>query len=142
MTVAKPATNPCGTCPYRKDVPSGIWAAEEYEKLKAYDRETWEQPTGLFLCHQHDRNSDRSQLCAGWVACHGPENLLGIRLAPMNGMAARDLAATYEYTTNVPVFNSGHDAAEHGMQDINTPSLEASRAITKITKRRSDLRPG
>ncbi|MCP3426923.1 hypothetical protein NBM05_13125 [Rothia sp. AR01] len=31
-----------------------VWDASEYEKLPAYDRETIEQPTALFYCHQQD----------------------------------------------------------------------------------------
>lgn len=26
-------TEPCETCPYRRDVPSGVWSADEYRKL-------------------------------------------------------------------------------------------------------------
>lgn len=31
----KPPKVPCGTCPYRRDVPAGIWHGEEYAKLPA-----------------------------------------------------------------------------------------------------------
>ena len=27
-------SQPCSSCPYRKDVPSGVWAHHEYEKLR------------------------------------------------------------------------------------------------------------
>ena len=43
---------PCGSCPYRRDVPSGIWEQHEYDKLPEYDGQTWEQNPALFLCHQ------------------------------------------------------------------------------------------
>lgn len=56
---------PCTTCPYRRDVPSGIWAPEEYQKLLAYDRPTMQQPAALFMCHQ-----GAGGLCTGWVQCH------------------------------------------------------------------------
>lgn len=49
--VRGPAPQPCASCPYRRDVPSGIWAAEEYAKLPAYDADTPFQPPHLFLCH-------------------------------------------------------------------------------------------
>jgi hypothetical protein len=37
------AARPCASCPYRKDVPSGIWAAHEYTKLLAYDGDILDQ---------------------------------------------------------------------------------------------------
>ena len=60
-----PARTPCATCPYRTDVPSGVWAPEEYAKLLAYDEETAYQPLSVFLCHQVD-----GRVCAGWAGCH------------------------------------------------------------------------
>ena len=54
----------CASCPYRKDVPSGIWEQSEYDKLPKYDGETWEQAGALFMCHLRD-----GCLCGGWLAC-------------------------------------------------------------------------
>lgn len=34
MTKLTPRKTPCASCPYRKDVPSGVWEASEYEKLR------------------------------------------------------------------------------------------------------------
>lgn len=31
---------PCSACPYRVDVPAGVWAREEYDKLDPYDLPT------------------------------------------------------------------------------------------------------
>ena len=56
---------PCVTCPYRCDVPSGVWAAEEYAKLPEYDAPTWQQPPALFMCHSHPDG-----LCTGWLQSH------------------------------------------------------------------------
>ncbi len=39
---------PCSACPYRQDCPSGVWAADEYQKLIEYDKETSEQPMAVF----------------------------------------------------------------------------------------------
>ncbi|MEV6909068.1 DUF6283 family protein [Amycolatopsis sp. NPDC051071] len=52
-----PAEAPCRSCPYRRDVPSGVWDISEYEKLARYDRDTGEQPTGLFQYHLTDKDS-------------------------------------------------------------------------------------
>lgn len=78
----------CSSCPYRRDVPAGIWHADEYEKLRAYDRDTSEQPMAPFLCHQQD-----GTLCAGWVAVHGM-NLLGLRVGIASGKIRQPLVHT------------------------------------------------
>lgn len=114
----KVAKVPCGSCPYRRDVPSGIWEKHEYDKLPAYDGETWEQDTALFLCHQRD-----GCLCAGWLACHGP-GVLALRLH------AREVdPSVLTYETSVPVFASGAQAREHGIRDIAQPSEKAKRMV-------------
>lgn len=136
----RPAPNPCGSCPYRRDVPSGVWAAHEYEKLKGYDAETPYQPPGIFQCHQSSGpDSDQARLCAGWVGCHG-NGLLALRLAASFGaMDPEELIATLEYETKVPLFNSGAEAAEHGERDIECPSDKAARVIDKVIARRDDV---
>ena len=58
---------PCFGCPYRKDCPSGVWDKSEYQKLEAYDGETYEQPPEIFLCHDGDRTET---LCRGWLDTH------------------------------------------------------------------------
>ncbi len=73
------AMKPCQSCPYRKDVPKGIWDQSEYDKLPRYDLPTYDQPHGVFLCHQQN-----GCLCRGWLDCHG-EGLLAIRLASAIG---------------------------------------------------------
>jgi hypothetical protein len=37
MSINPPAPKPCESCPYRKDVPSGVWSEGEYRKLPQYD---------------------------------------------------------------------------------------------------------
>lgn len=83
--VRGPAPQPCASCPYRRDVASGIWAAEEYAKLPAYDTDTPFQPANLFLCHQTSAGDPRARVCAGWVGCHGSD-LLALRLAASRGI--------------------------------------------------------
>jgi hypothetical protein len=125
------AKAPCKSCPYRRDVPSGVWAAEEYDKLPGYDGEIIDQLSGggtaLFLCHQQD-----GRLCAGWLACHGPSNLLALRL---NGARVAPEAWTYE--TNVPVFTSGSAACEHGKREIDDPGARAERVINRLVRARA-----
>lgn len=116
MTVCKPpAKRPCGSCPYRKDVPAGVWSKEEYEKLPPYDGETFEQPPKMFLCHRQDGHT-----CAGWVATHDMEQNLGFRLSCSQGEATEEwVDAFLDYTTDVPVWESGRAAAEHGLSDMS-----------------------
>lgn len=144
MTTRPPAPRPCASCPYRKDVPSGIWAASEYEKLPRYDADAEPiQALNLFLCHQNDRTDDAARLCAGWVATHGGDNLLAVRLAVAHGTITVDTYnAVCDYRTGIPVFESGAAAAAHGIRDIDDPDSAATRAITKITRRRTDLKTG
>lgn len=115
---------PCGSCPYRKDVPSGIWERNEYDKLPGYDGETWEQTPAIFLCHQRD-----GHLCAGWLACHGPTRLLGLRMA--RGVDP----SVFDYTTDVPVFSSGADARAHGIRDIKNLKPKARKMIAGLVRK-------
>lgn len=124
------AKAPCKSCPYRRDVPSGVWAAEEYDKLPLYDGDMVAQVTAgglaLFLCHQQDGN-----LCAGWLAAHGPDNLLALRL---HGREVKP--EVWEYESPVPVFGTGREAADHGRMDIEAPSQSAVQTIGRLVRGR------
>lgn len=131
IDIHPPAPNPCGSCPYRRDVPSGVWDPEEYRKLPEFDRPTFEQPPSVFLCHQQD-----GRLCAGWTACHDMNESLGLRIAAAMGrIGIEDMATVIHYTTNVPLFDSGTEAAEHGLRDVAEPGPKANRTIAKLSKR-------
>jgi hypothetical protein len=91
----------------------------------------------VFQCHQSERDSDKARLCAGWVACHGPENLLALRLAVISG--ALDDPEVFAYQTDVPLMFSGQDACEHGLADIDDPSAEARELVAKIASGRADI---
>lgn len=133
MRVHAPAPRPCESCPYRRDVPSGVWAADEYAKLPGYDRETPFQPVGVFLCHQHN-----GRVCAGWAGCHDGDELLALRIAAVDGsMTAADIDATIAYRSPVPLFASGAEAAAHGRRDLAEPAPDAQRIATKLARARS-----
>jgi hypothetical protein len=109
-----------------------------YEKLRGYDQPTFAQPVTLWLCHQHDRRSPRRQVCAGWAGCHDGTTLLAVRVALATKLlSVADARAVETYTSPVPLFASGTQAAEHGVADLNTPSLEAVQAIAKVDRRRT-----
>lgn len=124
------AKAPCKSCPYRQDVPSGVWAEEEYDKLPNYDGEIIEQVEkggmGLFMCHQGDGN-----LCAGWLATHGTDNLLALRLH-----GGRVKAEVWGYKSPVPVFSSGAEAAAHGKAEIEEVGPRAQRTIQRLVRKR------
>lgn len=139
MTTRGPAPKPCASCPYRRDVPSGVWHPDEYAKLRRYDEDTSQQPAGLFICHQTDAEHDARRVCAGWVGCHG-DQLLGLRLAAISGaMTQEDILACFNYRSPVPLFDTGADAAEHGTRDALSPSVAAVNAGRKIIRRRRDI---
>lgn len=125
-----PAPRPCDSCPYRSDVPSGIWERSEYEKLPHYDGETFEQPPSTFGCHL---TGDR--LCAGWVGCHDMAESLSMRLAVSSGRitkAAWDAALAY--VSPIPLFSTGAEAARHGLEELDNPSPAADKIIRKLLR--------
>ena len=122
MTHPTPPKVPCGSCPYRRDVPSGIWDKAEYDKLPQYDGETMGQNPSLFMCHQKD-----GCLCGGWLLTHDRNHLLALRLNPVD-------ASVRDYNPGIEVFSSGAEACAHGLRDINKPTDEAIRKIHGIEK--------
>ncbi|MBK3629997.1 hypothetical protein JHN59_35405 [Streptomyces sp. MBT49] len=135
-----PAQRPCESCPYRRDVPAGIWASEEYAKLRRYDADTPDQPTAVFQCHQSDADSVGRRICAGWAGCHDAAQLLALRVAVLDNLIdATTYQATVEYVSPTPLFPTGNEAADHGQTGIDTPTQEARRLINKITRTRNDL---
>lgn len=120
--------SPCEACPYRKDVASGVWAAEEYDKLVEYDRPTCDQPRAIFSCHAAPSN-----ICHGWAVCHsnrGHENeLLALRI---HGIKPPPAA--------VPLFESGEAASRHGKKDISKPKKKAIATMGKLLKKHKRLR--
>lgn len=116
---------PCASCPYRRDVPAGVWDATEYDKLPQYDGETWEQSPALFYCHQQD-----GKLCAGWVACHDTDHLLALRLRPVD-------RSVFTYQSPVPIFATGAEARAHGLSGIEDPDIKARRVIDTLVRKRN-----
>lgn len=128
MTPAVPRPRPCASCPYRRNVPSGVWEASEYAKLPEYDRDTGEQPMAVFNCHQKD-----GTVCAGWLGYRDPSDLLAVRLGLMRG---RLDPSCMDYQTDVLLFSSGAEAAAHGAKDITTPGRAARNTIDKVIRKR------
>jgi uncharacterized protein DUF6283 len=121
---------PCSTCPYRTDVPAGIWAFETYEMLRPYDAPTGEQPYAPFGCH-----STPSQYCHGWAVTHNSRGhafeLLALRLHAPEAEIPK---------SEVIFFGSGNEAADHGQAELEEPSIEARLAVEKLQRRHARLR--
>jgi hypothetical protein len=129
--VKGPAPYPCASCPYRRDVPSGVWHASEYAKLPPFDRETFAQPPAAFFCHQQN-----GHLCAGWVGCHDMDQSLGLRMAAMSGLlAGEEVEKALDYVSPIPLWSSGAEAAAHGIAEVTEPGAEAQRTIGKLVRR-------
>jgi hypothetical protein len=135
MELITPRRRPCTSCPYRRDVPSGLWTAEEYDKLPRFDGSIVEQVVAgagaVFFCHQQD-----GHLCAGWVGCHDMRENLAIRVHP----APIDYDAVLTYESPVVLFGSGAEAAEHGKRDIHHPGPAARRKIGQLLDQRNRRR--
>jgi hypothetical protein len=135
-SMLKAIKRPCPSCPYRKDVPSGIWEGTEYAKLPDYDGDMPEQiekgAIGVFMCHQQN-----GCLCGGWLLTHGPENLLALRLYRMPGSEPLD-PAIFDYDGDgVKCFASGAEAAAHGIRDIENPGTKARKKIDGLVRKQN-----
>lgn len=133
MSVRGPKPWPCASCPYRKDVPSGVWSEEEYAKLPLFDGPTHEQPPLIFTCHQDD-----GHLCSGWCGTHDMDQSMGLRIASLAGTLDREsYEAAVDYSPPVELFESGAAAAAHGMAEVEAPGPDAGRTIHKLRARRT-----
>lgn len=119
-----PRPNPCGQCPYRQDCAPGVWHHDEYEKLKRYDAPTYAQPTEVFMCHLGD-----GHVCSGWLGHADADQLLAVRLGLARGRISPECL---EYKTDVPLFPSGKDAAEHGQQEPDDKSSETIKKLLRL----------
>ena len=127
----KVPARPCPTCPYRKDVPSAVWNEDEYRKLPKYD-DGGEQPLEIFHCHQ-ENSTGIPTVCVGWVGCHGYD-AIGVRLAVSLGAISHDDVAKCE-ATDVPLYETGKEACEAGLEDIEEPSFEARQIVDKLVRK-------
>ena len=124
-------SQPCSSCPYRQDVPSGVWNASEYEKLRDYDNPTGDQPMATFACHATPEHH-----CHGWAVVHtsrGNEfDLLALRIFGYPEIPP----------AGVPLFESGNDAADHGQANITDPSDEAIETTQRLLRKYPRLQRG
>lgn len=125
------APRPCGTCPYRRDTPPGIWDASEYRKLADYDYHPGEVgPLSTFRCHQQTATGVPTA-CRGWLTVHADSH--AVRLAVVQGQVTLDEVAA---EVDVDLYESGAEACTAGLAGIDQPSPLARRKIAKLIDRR------
>ena len=122
----------CSACPYRRDVPSGVWSAAEYDKLTEYDGPIYQQSPTAFSCH-----ATPEHLCHGWAVVHGSgdKELLGLRILSL--MEGEPIEVPPP--GSVPLFDSGAEAAAHGKRDIEHPSDEARATAARLVRKHPRL---
>lgn len=120
------AENPCESCPYRRDVPSGIWHESEYEKLRAYDSDGFDRPLAAFLCH-HSPDMKQQAACRGWLTVH--RETVAVRIAMMTGQVTPDEVYT---EVSAPLFASGNEAADAGIKGVKRPKAKARKVIDRL----------
>ncbi|MFF5639532.1 DUF6283 family protein [Streptomyces sp. NPDC012825] len=82
----------------------------------------------------------QSRICGGWTGCHDRDQLLALRVALADSQITVETAeAIRDYTSPMPLFESGAEAAAHGMRDILAPDPEARRTMNKIVRVRPDV---
>ena len=122
---------PCQSCPYRVSCPSGVWAAEEYEKLRRYDYEydaDGRPELATFLCHLSSRIGET--VCRGWLAVHSDS--LAVRLMQIRGKVTADELRRKPLAR---LYASGNAAADAGLRGIRRPGRNARAMAARLIKR-------
>lgn len=65
-------TQPCKSCPYRKDAPLQLWDKYEFDKLLKQDKEMF---GGNYKCHKNN-----GSCCKGWLINQDKRGLPNINL--------------------------------------------------------------
>jgi len=121
--------SPCATCPYRRDVPAGIWHPTEYAKLAEFDESPG--PLKTFLCH-NSPDTPGDTACRGWLTVH--REGIAVRLGILQGQYSPEevFAEVAE-----PLYSSGKEAAAAGLAGCRRPSAEARRLMRKLARARA-----
>lgn len=123
---------PCSSCPYRKDTPPGVWAAEEYQKLTAFSPADGQVPAlGIFLCHQTNATGVET-ICRGWLSVE--RDSVAVRLALIRGQVT---VGQVEAAVGVPLYPDGATAARVGLGGVKRPGLPARRMSARLLKKRA-----
>jgi hypothetical protein len=97
-------TQPCKSCPYRKDAPLALWDKSEFDSLLVEDKMQFGK---TFKCHKND-----GSCCKGWLINQENRGLPNINLR----MQLFKAGITREYleslTCKVPMFETIEEMAE------------------------------
>lgn len=117
----------CGSCPYHRDTPSGVWAADHYQLLATYDEQPGQTPAlATFHCHQENATG-RPTVCRGWLSTH--RDSVAVRLALCMGkLQPADVPTQPE----PDYYGTGTEASLAGLAEIDAPSPEAQRLMDKL----------
>ncbi|HEX7277544.1 MAG TPA: DUF6283 family protein [Acidimicrobiales bacterium] len=120
------APRPCNTCPYVTTTPAGVWHPDEYDNLPRYDTN---ESLGLFLCHQSAATGVPTA-CRGWLSVH--QESAAARL----GVLAGAITEEQRYAPSlVPLYGSGREARDAGMEGVDAPDGRALAAIDRLVRR-------
>ena len=68
------------------------------------------------------------------------DNSLGLRFAAsLDAIDKQTYEAALDYVSPVPLFDSGAEAAAHGLAEIDEPGEKAIKVITKLGRRLDQL---
>lgn len=118
--------NPCSSCPYRRDHPSGVWAHNEYEKLRGYADST---EFAAFHCHQENATGEDT-VCRGWLSVECES--VAARLAVLDGKVTDE--ERYAEVT-VELYDTGAEAADAGQEAIEEPDPDAVRMVDRLLRK-------
>lgn len=144
----------CGSCPYRRDTPSGVWAAEHYELLREMDSRrvidlpypdgkggTVTLPTNnpnlaTFHCHQENATGCPT-ICRGWLSVE--RHSIGARLLVATGAIDPEDVPTEDESDIY--YSTGTEASEAGLVDIEEPGPEAERLMQRLMHKGAGRHP-
>lgn len=121
---------PCSSCPYLIEHPSGVWSREDYEKLRLYaERPDGQLPDalGVFLCHHSRLGFTEPAACRGWATVEADS--IAMRIALASGEIDE---ADIESGPIARLFPTGNAAADNGLDDIDHPGPAAQVMIDVI----------
>jgi hypothetical protein len=127
------APAPCGSCPYRRDTPPGVWDASEYLKLREYaggvDHRDGVPHLGIFLCHQ-THVLGYETVCRGWLTVE--QESLAVRLAMCRGDVTPEQVHAEPL---VPLYATGEEACAAGLAGVGEPSAAAERVMRQLRRK-------
>ncbi len=131
------AAAPCGSCPYRRDTPTGVWHPEEYEKLRHYTGSLDGIPAlGIFLCHQTNATG-RETVCRGWLTVE--RDSVAVRLALLRGTVTPEQV---KRSVSTEIYTTGAEAADAGMRGVRAPNAKARRMMERLIRKGAGRAPG